>query len=331
MIVNIAAWLYMAQAGLCLVSLATGRIGMGEALLLLLFAGLFGATGYGLLKRLHWGRWLALGASLLGWTLGSLLLLLFAGYLLTVAPLGLLLGVMFGAGIFSVFALGFLFILLLWLTNIVVSFKLFWHLWSEAGAEEFGATPGVLQELGASAGAWLVVCVINVMVTGGGKLALHLPDAQDPAVTASTAEREADRKVRGERDDYAERRARSEAMLRAQAELEAAQSQSQAQAEDEDEIDGGEDPDEDESEEEMAVPEFEGGLYASNQQTPPENARQSEQGAAVNSPAGPSTEEEEDSETSRSKGILKCIDASGGTIYTQGYCPPGSRPARAAP
>ena len=77
MIVTIAGWLYVVYAGFVLLSLRSSLPGValsGQLGALLLGAGM-GAIGVGLLQRKTWGRWFALGPSLLGWTVGALLAL----------------------------------------------------------------------------------------------------------------------------------------------------------------------------------------------------------------------------------------------------------------
>ena len=68
MIVALAAWLYIIHALLGLGSLFSSSFGFGggsSTLATLIGSGIFGAMGYGLLKRETWARWLALGVSLL--------------------------------------------------------------------------------------------------------------------------------------------------------------------------------------------------------------------------------------------------------------------------
>src|SRR5688572_11140073 len=148
-------------------SLLLSPFGMGgiEGALTLILAGLFAAMGAGLLKRLSWARWLALGSSLLGWTLGTLLLVLMVGALLVVAPAAALLLMIFSGGIFSALAMFIVFCLLVWVASIVISYKLFWYLCSESGCAEFEVPHGSTQAVVASCGAWVAIAIVNIMVS----------------------------------------------------------------------------------------------------------------------------------------------------------------------
>jgi hypothetical protein len=252
--------------------------------------------GIGLLKRLSWARWLALGSSLLGWLLGSVLLLLLIGYLLMVAPAWALFAALLGGGgIFTAVGMLVVFVLLLWVVGIVISYKLFWHLCSEQGCEEFGVPHGSAQTVVQSCGAWIGIFIVNGMVSGSGQSMYALMNAGggDASQVAVPVESEEEMQARLEQEAYDERRERAEAMLREQAELEAAAADG---AEDELEQEPEPEPDGSSAIEGSPVPVMESAPEESEEQKPPQ--------------------------------ILKCVDASGGTIFTQGYCPPGSKPVR---
>jgi len=298
-IVTIAAWLYIVNAALTLGSLLLSPWGFNgiEGLVTLALAALLGAVGVGLLKRLSWARWLALGSSLLGWVLGSLFLLLTIGTLLLVAPAAAYLSAMLGNGIFS-FLGGLLLIgLVIWVVSIVIHYKLFWYLCSEEGCEEFGVPHGSTQTVLASCAAWIGIFIVNMLGSGGGQvMSAMMSNESDGAQVEAVAETEEEAAARIEAEAYAARRERAEAMLREQAELETANAAAAL---------------------EPAEPEIAeaGSSYAIAESPVPD----SQSGGQS---SGESTEESEESSGTT---ILKCIDASGGTIFTQGYCPPGSK------
>ncbi len=101
MIVKVAGWYYIVNAALAFLSSLVTLFGglSGSTLASVIFAGLFGAMGYGLLQREKWGRFMALGCSLLGWTLGGLMLIALVGYLLIALKLAGLLGLLFAGGV----------------------------------------------------------------------------------------------------------------------------------------------------------------------------------------------------------------------------------------
>jgi hypothetical protein len=309
-IVTIAAWLYIIDAVLILGSLLLSPWGFNgiEGLVSLALAGLLAAMGIGLLKRLPWARWLALGSSLLGWVLGSLFLILLLGFLFVAASAASYLSGLLGGGIFSFFGMIMLLVLVLWVVGIVINYKLFWHLCSEAGCEEFGVPYGSTQTVLASCGAWIGIFIVNGMVSGGGQAMSALMGRGEDTAQHEVTETEEEAEARREEEAYAARRERAEAMLREQAEIEAANAAGQV------------DPAEVEpAEPQTAEPEQAGsaGGYAIEESPVP-----------VSDTAPGSSEESEDSGESTATRILKCVDASGGTIFTQGYCPPGSKPAR---
>jgi len=306
-IVTIAAWLYIANAVLALSSLMLSPWGFNgiEGLVTLALAALMGAIGVGLLKRLAWARWLALGSSLLGWTLGSLFLLMVIGTALFVAPAAIGLSAIMGGSIFSFLGALLMFGLLIWVVSIVINYKLFWHLCSEEGCEEFGVPHGSMQTVLASCAAWIGIFIVNGMVSGGGQvMSAMMGGGSDDSPVEAVAETEEEAAARLEAEAYAERRERAEAMLREQAEIEAANAAGEMQS----------------AEPEPApAPEVSetGGGYTVAESPVPD----------LQSTADSTDETEESSGTT----ILKCIDASGGTIFTQGYCPPGSKQVRTSP
>jgi hypothetical protein len=305
-IVTIAAWLYILYAVLMLGSLLLGPWGFdgAEGVITLALGGLYAAMGVGLLKRLPWSRWLALGSSLLGWVLGALFLVLAIGYLLLAGAVLAMFSS--GGGIFSLIGISMLFGLLLWVAGVVINFKLFWYLCSQPGCHEFGVPHGSTQTVIASCGTWIGIFILNFMASGGGQAMQAMMRADPEPAAEAQAEYEA---LTPEEEDYAARRARSEAMLREQAEIEAAQAAGGDAA-----TEASEDSGSDEADDTADSAEEAGDEYTIEESPVP---------AAEISPAA-AEEAEEDSPTR----ILKCVDASGGTIFTQGYCPPGSKPVR---
>jgi hypothetical protein len=296
-IVTIAAWLYIVEAVLMLGSLLLSPWGFNgiEGLVTLALAALFGAMGIGLLKRLSWARWLALGSSLIGWTLGGLLLLATLGYLFLAAPAAVFLAAVLGDNIFSLIGMVLLFGLLIWVASVVINFKLFWYLCSEPGCEEFGVPHGSTQAVIASCGAWIGIFILNFMTSGGGEALSLLGGGQQTAQVEAEVETEDEAAARLEAEAYAARRERAEAMLREQAEIEAAIASGAMPA----------------TEPEVTEP---AGGYTVDEAPVPD--------------LQVTTDSTDEPEESSGTTILKCIDASGGTIFTQGYCPPGSKQVR---
>jgi len=313
MIVKIAAWLYIINAALTLSSLTINPFGMlggsSSNLAILMMAGLSGYMGYGLLKQKPWARWLALGASFLGWTLGALLLVLLLGYLVIGVGLAASFGFLFAGGFASLVAAFVLFVLLVWTVGVVINFKLFFYLCSEDGCDEFDVPYGSAATVAQSAAAWVGISILYVMMSGGGSLAAAMAGGagsgrdRDGRTTeqrdldTQRAELEEARRLQREearRLREAEERARVAAMEATTARRQVNQFPVEPEAEPE--------------------PESEAPLYE----------RPAAQGSNYyqNPPA---EQKEETEEAPASRRILKCRDASGGTTFTQGYCPPGTR------
>jgi len=321
-IVKIGAWYYLVNAGLALISSLLSPFGFmsGSTLMTMVFAGLFGAMGLGLLQREKWGRFLALGCSLLGWTLGSLLLIALVGYLLIALKLAGLLGLLFAGGFMAALAWMVLITLLLWAVGVVISFKLFWHLCSPEGCEEFGVPPISAPTVMASAGAWLGLAFINIFATGGGQFMYDLATAgvtRDVDQEARRAELHDDRQqaLRDQEARRAAARAQSEAKIAAR--LEAAQAEEAMTAEAAGTADAVEEP------EVAASPADSAPDAAPEAIEPPQMIEESE--APVLQEATVATPAAEEGEAPAARKIVKCRDNSGGITFTQGYCPPGTR------
>lgn len=296
MIVAIAGWLYIIQALLGLASQFSGPFGGGgaDALATLLVSGAFGATGYGLLKRETWGRWLALGVSLLSWVFGSLMLLGLLAALVLSGQSGAVISMLF-SGPFAIIGVLLVIGLLIMMVSVVISFKLFFHLCSEDGRYEFNAPDGsAAGTVVGSAGAWILLFIVQGFIAGGGgggmaamlaRQALSRGDdrsAPDPERQRIEAQRMEDQRREVERRYRAEQEARERANRDAenQRALEAA-TVAEAPV-----IDTG---------------------YST---------------VAANVPAAEQPEEEAKTTANT---ILKCRDAAGSVTFTQGYCPPGTK------
>ena len=298
MIVALAAWLYIIQALLGLASLFSGPFGLGgggmSKLATVAVAGIFGAMGYGLLKREIWGRWLALGVSLLSWVFGSLFLILAVVGGAATGKLGMFFGLLFSGSGFAILAWMILFVLLITVVSVVISFKLFFYLCSEDGCDEFGVPHGSAGTVMASAAAWIAIMVGQVIMSSGGMLPLVASQAMarnersepDPRQIQIDAEQREYQRQQEERQRHAEQEARLRVIREAenQKEIDAARNAEAMQS------------------------------TASYRRAIADEARAPEMTAA--------RDEEEKPSASR---ILKCRDSSGAVTFTQGYCPPGTQ------
>ena len=303
MIVTLAAWLYIIQALLGLGSLFSGPFGMmggGSATFAtLLVSGAFGAMGYGLLKRETWGRWLALGISLLGWTFGSLLLLGMLAALGIAGKSGLL-SLTSASGAYAVVLVLLVIVFLIMLVSVVISFKLFFYLCSQDGCEEFGVPYGSAGTVVASVAAWVAIMVGQAIMSSGGLLpllasqALARNDRSEPDTQQVRLEAER-REYQRRHEEEQRRHAEQEARLRA---VRDAEEQQQA-------------------------------IDAARNVVPLQSPATSQQSTMSDEARAPTMttarEEEEEEEKPSANQILKCRDSAGAVTFTQGYCPPGTR------
>jgi hypothetical protein len=298
-IVALAAWLYIIEGLLGLGSLipAPFRLGGGLAsFATLLVCGAFAAMGYGLLKRETWARWLALGISLLSWALGSLMLL---GILVALAMSGgKFLAFMFSSGGMAIIAVIAMLSLLIMIVSVVINFKLFFHLCSREGCEEFGVPYGSAGTVVASIGAWLAIFVAQIVMAGGGSGGLALLIAQQ--ALSRDRHRETRAEVRAQAEAEAERR---ESMRRRTEQQRLREQQSQQ-------------PQQSNAREEQAA-DVPGSVPEVSEPAPPPQSLPREEARA---PILAATQEEEKTSPNQ---ILKCRDSSGAVMFTQGYCPPG--------
>lgn len=284
MIVNIAAWLYIAFAALSLWALGRGGVHASmESLVTLAMSALFAAMGVGLLKRLSWARWLAMGYSLLGWTLGTLALIAGIGLFFT---LGTLFGGRSGGGPGALLSGTVLFIVAIMVVLIVISFKLFFHLRTEEGANEFGVELESFGTVMGSVGAWVAIAIAQSALTYYSSPYRYSP-AANQAKVEQMAREEYEMRDRRLREERAAREAERRARL-----------QSQHIEEEMDTVEEDETVDE---------------------------PRDADAAAAVHyQPIVAEAQESEPQVDTRNQ-ILKCRDASGAMQYTQGYCPPGTQ------
>ena len=306
MIVTLAAWLYIVQALLGLSSLFSGPFGLGGGtgnFATLLSSGVVGAMGYGLLKRESWGRWLALGVSLLSWTFGSLLLLGVLFVALASGKTGEFMSMMFSNGGLAIVAVILVVFLLVMVVSVVISFKLFFYLCSQEGCEEFNVPYDSAGTVVASIGAWIAMFFAQMFMASGGSGALALLAAQQMLARNHHDERrstdtEGDR-VEAERREYVRQReerarhAEQEAQVRAVRENEEQQQAVAASA--------------------AYVP-----------SPAPSTSTATSEPAVDEAPAPTMTESVRDEKPDATR-ILKCRDASGAVTFTQGYCPPGTK------
>lgn len=310
MILKVGAWYYIITGALGILGAVGSRPGVAG----LLMSGLFIAVGVGLLKKQDWGRFAALGLSLLGWTLGGLLLLGSIIWLVAVGGAGALLGLLFAGGMYSLLIVIVALAVLVWIVGIVISYRLFWYLCSEEGCAEFGVPHGSTQAVLISTGAWLAFSLLNAMWTGSGGMWRQLSSG-----TLASREDDAQRRaLERERQQEARRmmkQARAEAEKRAaqeeeiQAQLDALQAQ--------------------ESGDEAEVPEDLAQAPAEEQapvgEVPVAEASPAPEATPEPAAAASTVETTEDQPQPSSRKILKCKETSGGITFTQGYCPPGSK------
>jgi len=310
-IVAIAGWLYIVEAILILGSLFSGPVGGGLAkLATLLMAALCAAIGVGLLKRDPRARWLALGSSLLGWVFGSLMII---GVLAVLAMFGKEASSMFGGG-FAILAVVVAIFLLFMLVGVVICFKLFFHLCSQEGCEEFGVPYGSAGTVVASVAAWIGISIAqSVMASGGagglGMLALSQAmssreESREPEQDPEQMQLEAERRAYAQRYEEEQRHREQEERLR--------QIRAGEVAEDT--------PTDAVAADAAAEPEV---VDTGYDQVVARQARAIE--ASSTEARAPSLSEPVEEERTSANQILKCRDASGAVTFTQGYCPPGSQ------
>jgi len=154
-VVTISAWIYIASALLGIFQLS--RIhATAEQIVAVIGLVACLAVGVGLLMRSNWARWIALGMSLLTWTVGSLVLIWGIVKLLSwfAQPKGLP-------------SFGFVVLLFIWgmfAALIWLSFRLFEHLNSVEGREDFNTPETETHAVAKSTAAYVAWCVVGVFV-----------------------------------------------------------------------------------------------------------------------------------------------------------------------
>ena len=293
MIVKVGAWLFIINGVIGVLSSSTGPFGMGGLdMAALLLSGLFLAVGIGLLHQKVWARWLALGVSFLTWTIGSLLLLFIVGWALSEGKLGAFLAATFMGGVAGAIVRWVLFYLLVMLVTVIIDFKLFFHLCSEEGCEEFDVPHGSIGTVALSVVAWILIFYVDgAMSRGNGlsMLAAMASQRQQQQSERTDRERAQMERDRAQLREYEESRARA---------ARAAQLRDQQQ------------------DERVRRREELNRIRAEEAAQ-----REAEQRASNESQTRATVQEDEKPST----GILKCRDASGGITFTQGYCPPGTK------
>jgi hypothetical protein len=272
--------------------------GSGNAAILMM-AGLYGGMGVGLLKQQSWARWFALGLSFIGWTFGSLLLIVLLGWLFASVGVSQSFGFLFAGGWQSAIGAFVLFFLLIGIVGVVINFKLFFHLCSEEGCQEFGVPYGSAGTVAASVGAWIGIVIVNGWMAGGGSLvglAAAAATSNDDRANREQARLEQENEWR-ERQERRERemRRQEEAAIRAREQEEMIRAAQAAEA-----------------------PPVESQPVEVQVEDQPVDRPE-----PVKSYAQRLAEERKEQEQS-SRRILKCRDSSGSVTFTQGYCPPGT-------
>lgn len=301
MIVKVGGLLYIVTASLSLLSLfkTAGALGTGSVISTLVIAAFNGAIGVGLLQYANWARWLALGVSLLTWTLGSIGMLFVLTYGLKFMFAGT--GGMAGFIALMVIIVGGICAVI-----IVINFKLFHYLRTEEAKDEFDTpefeSSPVLKSTGLYIAMVIVLAVFESIGRGSSIDRARMRSAMNETAAdaargrelaskrreAETLTRSLDRERQLERDREESNRRKLEELSRVASDAEA----------------------ELERERREAMNQF-----RSEQRRLAEQRRAD---GASQAAASGSTE-------SGSNGkILKCRDASGSVQFTQGYCPPGT-------
>jgi hypothetical protein len=316
-IVNLAGWLYLVQAGLSLMGVllqmrAFALLGFSYFLGSILISGFVGLIGFGLVNRRSWGHWLALGPSLIAGTLGLLGTILLIGAALFVFPGA---GAIFqafssGQGILVTMVILLVFIVATALFSCIVNLKLFLYLIKEPAHDEFGVESDERgQRIFTSIGTWILVIMIGGFMTGGGSTARSALALM--AAGAGSHDDDAQAQAQAQAREFAQLEARAvaqrEELNRRDAELERAQHELEREMTEQSEAVTADPP--------ADLPRE---TYAASPAASDTEPLETEAPAPV---IGAAREEPE--ETSAST-ILKCRDKSGAVSYTQGYCPPGT-------
>ncbi len=321
MIVKVSGWIYAVCGvlNLLLISEAgrswTARAGALASSILVF------SIGVGLLRRVNWGRWLALGSSLVTWTLGSIGIMFFVAYMLDAT--------------FSARRDNFLLFVTTLVTAailgafIVMNFKLFHYLISEDGKFEFNTPENESRPVLKSTALQIAMMLLLGLASGSrGPHWSREPDMGDMLAAMQAAqetqyaqnERQRQEAAR-QANEEAERRARNERLL-----LE----QTRAQREPQNSY-GAMSPREDNS---SRIEAQRRELDALRERAAAQRAEFEKRRATA--PTRNATTRSRDgfpervvvppmTQKSETNQILKCRDASGSVSFTQGYCPAGTQ------
>ena len=306
MIVNVGGILFIINALLGLVMLSQHGVMYvpGSRVGLVITSAYFGALGIGLLMRVNWARWLSLGTTLLTWTLGSLGVGLWAAGALQAIFLA-------DRNVFSmlvfVVVVGALFSVL-----IVINYKLFHHLISEDGRDQFKTPEAESKAVLKSSGVYLAQLLVLVFLNRSfyrdsidlgslqsadrARVQQQEEHAREAEVARINAERTAREREGEQFQRDTERDARNE---QARRELESTQSPPQVAGN------------------AKSAP------VVTEQRMPA--ARASERPVQESRPYAVRMKESSNTEKPTTNQILKCRDASGAVTFTQGFCPAGTQ------
>ena len=323
MIVTISGWVFIVIALLGIFQLkhVHGAELIAAAASIMLYA----VVAAGLLSRRNWGRWLALGLSLVTWTAGSLLFLYFTvkfyrlfsalgGVTERLLAVMVVLSAFFGA--------------IVWL-----NFKLFDHLNSDEGREEFGAPADERYAVTKSTLVQVVWWVVSALVFDPAPHGRSRPSNEDTSAmleAVKEARREGPRQPEPEvsasvtQDPFAPgpeaqadaRRLERQAQSLEAPELRRAQNAARREAQEE------------HMRNTRALLErrvrdrsyTDAQFDADNDRLTREYARALDSASGATAPATRTS----DSRDETPRKILRCRDASGSIQFTQGYCPAGT-------
>jgi hypothetical protein len=327
LIVNIGGWLYIVTGALCLLPV----FGMGwphvpgSILSGLVFAAFSAAVGIGLLLRANWGRWLALGVSLLTWTLGSIGVLVALTYTLR--------ALFMGGGLFIVLAIVMLIASGIFAAIIVINYKLFHYLITADAKDEFDTPEMEYRPVLKSTALYVAMaCVLGWVESTS--IASRVQSA-----SMRTALREKVEDSTRARDLEAMRRRAERLAIERQEENRIARQRRSAEMESRQELAriARENAQLERDRREKALNEFRSaqrslseqqhnesrGGNAPSRDYDAESRRLTENLARTMSGAEDSSRSESGGSGTSSK-ILKCRDAAGSVQFTQGYCPAGT-------
>jgi hypothetical protein len=335
-IVTLSGWVYIVIAVLALFGMTQIR-GTGEKMMTLAGIAVLITVGLGLLKRRNWARWLMLGMSLLTWTLGSLLLLWTVVGAFQVSQLWEGQPLAIHVFTFLMFALGCAFI---WL-----NYRLFEHLTSDDGRDEFDTPESESHAVAKSSAVYIAWCVVSMMVAEPGMIRRDRSDDFQRRVLAEMARRSTEptsdavrrervleqqrladeNAVRG-REAAAEyaRRAASEAKLR-KVEHEESRAREQAvaasRAKAQEELHR--------KTRELFIRRSRESGYTDEQFDADRKRLTREFSRSMD--AGSAANRSNDTSERPSSTILKCRDSGGSISFTQGYCPTGTTRVESPP